>query len=445
MRRFPFLHTLMHALDRLSPSERATAEQLDAWLDQRVTSATAPGEAASAADSALLKAAQQLHELSVHTDAHETGLDETRQRIWEEIMAQRPKIIRSGVGAPLTGATPARPILLHLHRLSQAATRWSPAFNTAMVLVLLVALVAGVAGYFNHRSGSGEPTQPARLAAISSPTSATGTPTKLTTPAAVETPVATTIGAPAPEETFGGALPTPKECTVKPLTIDEVMARLGYKPLTPAEQEATRNAAATRIANHDPDAALPGPGTPLAEPTRRIGEPGRQPTEAEIKGVVAAHRQLIACIMKRSPLQIWAMIDPGNRYWRDLAAFAIPPFTDPAIVRMKLEGFISGKNWLFPDPTQMLPPLGMETPMVNPDPATARAYQSPDHLDNSLTVSVSMLYYSPRNPANSPYTTSTVTSPSYGRDQGDGWSYRYNPTLKQWLLVYHSGNFSQQG
>lgn len=268
MRRPSLLRTMRHSVDRLVPEERADAEPLAAWLDGQMADTATSEPPGATPEPALASVARHLHALSACADAQDEQRDRDRAkaRIWEEIMASHSTPGQVVAGSRQTTPPPPRRALFDAPSLARAAARWSPAFNVATVLVLLVALVAGVAGFYGHqRSGIGNSTELAKLAAIARPAPATLAAT--TTPAPVETPVPTTIGAPAPAETFGGAIPTPAECTVKPLTIDEVVARLGYTPLTPEEQLATRNAAATQIAEFDPNAGRPGPGMPMPEST----------------------------------------------------------------------------------------------------------------------------------------------------------------------------------
>ncbi len=119
-------------------------------------------------------------------------------------------------------------------------------------------------------------------------------------------------------------LPTAEDCTVEPLTVDEVIWYI-QKPWE---------------ADYSTDLASPGPlpteVVPTIQPTTNPPNYETRPaTREELAGAVETQRMLMACILADSYFQIWALFSP---FWvRDQVMHELPPLTDEDEARAILE------------------------------------------------------------------------------------------------------------
>lgn len=345
----------------MTAPDRSTVTYFDHWLDAMVSGMPAPGTDAasdSTTDPATSRdvrdAARQFHELAVRADRtkHEIATSARLNALWEDIMDAHlsPSATVSGhtrhgeersTGTG-TGVIERSPVPL---------ARFQPVINGVLAAALILAFATGIwraGGTFDLGFGGGENGPPAQFA---------GLVNQDATPA---TPDPSVIGSKV-------TLPTADECTVEPLTIDEVI-------------EILKDPQGTYVRNQTAGAATPTAPEATAEAERRaaaiaLDETGGPVPQVIMDEVAATQRHWVACIMKGSYFQKWALEYPGTV--RDEITRLLPLFTSEAETRallteLKRAGSIEG-----------LPPLADRyadgrVVLVDPDPSTAHFSVSSD-------------------------------------------------------------------
>lgn len=358
----------------MTAPDRSTLTHFDHWLDALVSGKPAP-EADAASDSTtdpatsreVRDAARQFHELAARADrtTHEIATNTRLDAIWEDIMDAhlspsatvsghtRPGAAQNaGVG---TGAIARSPVPL---------ARFQLIINGVLAAALILALATGIwraGGTFDLGFGNGGNGSPTQLAGLVNQDATPATPD----PSVVGSTV---------------TLPTADECTVTPLTVDEVIAIL-------------KDPVGTYVRNQTAGAATPAATEATAEAERRANAIALAETAAPIPQdimdeVVAAQRQWVACIMKGSYFQVWALTYPGtvhDEITRVLPLFTSEEETRAMLTELERSGSIEG-----------LPPLsdryadGRVT-LVDPDPSSAQFSASAD--GTWATVSTGWILY----------------------------------------------------
>ncbi|HEU0165284.1 MAG TPA: hypothetical protein VFQ54_09580 [Thermomicrobiales bacterium] len=381
-------------LFRPSRGNDATAMEFDRQLDALVTGMPAPAPDAASLDTdrarvdVLTATFLQAASLRTAQEVAMTASGRTKARIWEDIMSATASPSLSPAARPFAGPPPSSnstPIRNVGRSIRTWTARFSPVLNVAMVALMILTLVLGAFAVTNrggwHPNGGPSGNNLAML------------------PATVEgTPVAQVD------------LPTAADCTVKPLTVDEVIDRIKHPyPFYPES-----------------------PATPVpsqAVYTQPKSGPLSTKDLAEISDV---QRQFDACILKGSPFQLWALIIQGSRFWADIVK-AYPPLTSEATVRSDLEELLESGN----DPNvvnktrlliyspKSLNPYGL--PLVNPDPAASIYTEEGPTNVIAPTAEVATLYYDPNNPTAAPTNTpfDQMVQP---------WFYRWDYSTDSWKI-----------
>lgn len=393
------------------PAARAAAEPpvavaLDRWLDAQMPGRSTPGagidpvQTLSGADrSAFASLAGTFYAIDRLDVRAADGVDDRLQaRLWEDIMqAMLPTQLANPVLIPFVGSSsgPAspppsiRPFDRPPSRTGGFA-RLSPVLNVAMAALLVLVLGLSAWAVTGHRpGGSGEGPGGtegagglASLAALDQNT----------------TPVAQ------------GILPTADECTIQPLTIDQVMERIRNAGPNPND-----NAEATPI----PVIATP----PVLHKV--------PPSQEDIDTIAAVQREFVACTIKGAPLQVWAFYAPYSEFWRNFLD-NFPRFSDEATVRAAIDDYVEGA-W-----NPSIPGLGWDTPrenapfptlpLVNPDPqASLVTVDVATSRGRDAEVNVAMVYYTPGKPDVEP-----VYVP---REQmAKIWVYTWDEASQMWMI-----------
>lgn len=348
----------------MTTPDRSTLTHFDHWLDALVSGMPAP-ETDTASDSttdpAMSRdarfAAPQFHDLMARTDRTTPGVATTERldTIWEDILdahLTQPVTVSGNTapGAHRPSRTGERPIAA-----GDQAPIWlgrlQPVVNATLAAALILALVTGVwrtVGGFDLGFGDGGNGSPAQLAGLVNQDAPPATPD----PSAV-----------------GGKviLPTADECTVEPLTIDDVI-------------EILKDPQGTYVKNQTAGAATPMAPEATAEAERRANaialDETRGPVPQEIMDeVTATQRHWVACVMKGAYFQKWALEYPGTVHGeitRLLPLFTSEDETRALLMDLERTGSIDG-----------LPPLSERyadgrVVLVNPDPSTAHYSVSSD-------------------------------------------------------------------
>ncbi len=287
-----------------------TEHQFDIWLDAYVAGMSTPASRA-ASDSVpgdIRDTARQFHTLA--------GLAHGAERsptlppfapTWEDFMHAQPASL-SPIAHPETRRAAdlvSAPPLSTAHNLpvSRPIARhrpaWDRAFSTALVAAIVLALATGIwraSDGMPFSSGDGPPDSP-------------GIPFG---------------GQVAQDESDPVVLPTAEDCTVEPLTVDEVI----WYIQSPLE------------ALYSTDVANPGPlptevvlATPPATNPPNFEQ--RPATPEELAGAAETQRMLMACVLADSYFQIWALFEP---FWvQDFIMASLPPLTGEDGARAILE------------------------------------------------------------------------------------------------------------
>lgn len=265
------------------------------WLDAQVTGKSTPDhELAADADLAdLCAAADQFHEL-----AEGLGQDATRvspsTRSWEDIMAVNPAL-RSTSPSPV--AVP--PVAMTPSWLESPSRLRFDRFITGALAVMLVVAIGGGAWLVADRTPFGGGKEPPGTIDYGSLGSMAATP-----------------------DFEVVDLPTAADCTIEPLTIDEVLWYI-RDPWG---------------ATYTLSAATPAPSSIV---TSSVGSPDMQdPTTWQ--NISETQRMWMACVLAESPFQAWAVMYPYalSGYFRN----ATPAFTTEDEAREMLEALQSDSS-----------------------------------------------------------------------------------------------------
>ncbi|MGI8482810.1 MAG: hypothetical protein ACR2OU_00980 [Thermomicrobiales bacterium] len=379
-------------------------QQLDAWA--MGTPAPKPGVTSTATDQARLEdltsAFRQATAMAMDAatqDASRPSTEHAKKIIWEDIMSATTPRISTNTATPVLNPIGSR--WADSKRNSRPLGRdgnqdrsrsWfphlSPVLNAAMVAIMLLTLGLGAFavtggsdrwGLGGNGNDSGDPHGLASL-----PAGSQGTPVA------------------------ANDLPTADECTVMPLTVDQVMDRIK------GETSSTASSSPTTFS------ATPGPtGSPSDEMLQQIS---------------TAHREFIACVLKGDQLQVWALIHPNSGYWGEFLS-SYSPFTDEATVRTDLEALASGSlnpASRLPNVTNMLS-LDMALPLVNPDPnATLLKYNFMTDAGPDRLAFVGMIYRYPYDEARSSPDSAPRAIPR--ADMAVTWAYSWNRDTDSWMV-----------
>jgi hypothetical protein len=265
---------------RFSARHRADV-QFDRYLDARVSGETSPEVTGMSLPAEcrdrlqeLTGAAQQVFALDAAAGASRMETLDDKDAIWRTMMDAMPVAGSTGKYAALRTQTMRLPE-------PEMPGRWwrqpvgmlSPLLSMVLVLAIVGGLAYGVVdrnGWFGDTGGGDDP--PRML-------TATGTPES--TADLAGTPVSSAID-----------LPTADDCTVEPLTVDEVMGILGnnYDYL------------ATQL---EGPYASPEPAVPYYTTTARIA-----PTQETVDAIAETQRQWVACVLADDWFRVWALMSP---------------------------------------------------------------------------------------------------------------------------------------
>jgi hypothetical protein len=319
------------------------------WLDAYVAGMSTPASRASTdPDPAGVRdAARQFHGLARRAEQR-AGTDSTVASYpsnWKDFMSAH------GTAGPLPTAARRRPQPAAAR--TYRGQRWHVAFNIALALVLIATLGLGAwratDGFQGIGNGGDDPGPGGNTAFAPE--------TRVFTPEAEEA---------TPEATLP-LLPTADECTVAPLTVDDVLWYID----NPGEaarnrtMEATPQDAAT-------DAATPTNDEVLA--TANAFMPGPASPD-QLAAMANVQRMWMACVLADSPFQRWAVESPELVKWEASAMF--PTFVTEDEARAILEeaertGVIEPHEdyWTRESSFQMIsstaPPWGAMSPVDDP-------------------------------------------------------------------------------
>lgn len=196
--------------DHPRPAPRDTANLFAAWLDADGLGTAHPEPRSDADLSAACEAARQIHDLDAGLQRYASAVSPHHTRTWEDIMTARSELL---------SAAPASPVPLPHRSPSKAhrrnAVQW-PAFANAIVaMTLLLGLSIGIW----RQAGSPSPAD-----WLNRP----GNEPRIMLPAASPSTATTSSSFP---------YPTSSECTIAPLTREEVRAHYEAANVAPAPSD----------------------------------------------------------------------------------------------------------------------------------------------------------------------------------------------------------------
>ncbi|HVL23143.1 MAG TPA: hypothetical protein VM450_03615 [Thermomicrobiales bacterium] len=254
------------------PSDDALND-LNTLLDAAVSGKPAP-ESVPVSDADALAATAHLVSVQSASSPGEYPSDEALESIWRNVMHAYGITGETVAGA--TGATGATATTQAAPpgrmRTIWRSTRFNTLVSAAAVALLLVGMLGAAWGLRSGgigNGGGGKDDGPNYLAAVTMQDGST-----------VE---------------IEYRLPRPEDCTVEPLTVDEVMARLEGESV--ADMNASR---ATAIASAIAGSATP---PPAGDALHRVGPLSRETYDE----LAATQREWLACKLYGSPFQIWAL------------------------------------------------------------------------------------------------------------------------------------------
>jgi len=274
------------------------ADQFDIWLDAYVAGMSTPASRA-ASDSVpgdLRDAARQFHGLAHGADDSPTVPSFTST--WEDFM----NVQQVGTAADLVSARSAAPTLPR--RAPYRGSGWHVALNVALAALLIVVIGTGVwratDGFNGGDFGGDRQTGFAPETRVWTPESSEATPEP---------------------EVERALLPSAEECTVEPLTVDDVlwyiddpigatMSRDMNEAATP-DVEVESDSPPPTISGIDDSASIvvATPPDPLVASPPPMFTPG--PASAEqLAAVAEVQRMWMACVRAESPFQRWALESP---------------------------------------------------------------------------------------------------------------------------------------
>lgn len=275
----------------MTAPDRSALAHFDHWLDAMVSGMPAP-ETGKASDATtdpassrdVQNAARQFHGLAARADrtTQEFATTTRLNTIWEDIMDAQLAPTAAVTGNTAHGEAPgARAGTGTIERSPVPLGRFQPIINGMLAAALILAVATGIwraQDGFDLGFGNGEDDQmPVQFSAM------------------------TGQG----EATFeADPVPTADECTIAPLTVDEVI-EIFQKPLVYIYEPG----------NQIVPMATPAAGA-LSEPP-----PVVRPEPSVIQEIVATQRTWLACMIAGDPFQVWAMESDvrivqsiGNRY-----------------------------------------------------------------------------------------------------------------------------------
>lgn len=276
------------------------ANQFDAWLDAFVAGPSTPAavepEPASPDLAAAQSAARQVHELAdVAATAHASPPPSTAS--WEEIL------MSTVATTPTT--VPPSPVPIGAHHRTR--TRRMETVNRILsIAAVLAILIAGASTAWLNRShlgfGGGGDEPHSYLAAI-------------TLPSGQEVNITYTV-------------PTKEDCTVTPLTVDQVMTRLQTRtnPIPPKASPPSEAESATMAT---PSSAFPKGNN-------------SEMTQETFDTLKANQVEWLACSLYGSPFQRWAL-ESNEMVQQEFQAAYMPVF-DIAAIRADLEKLANGEE-----------------------------------------------------------------------------------------------------
>lgn len=317
-------------------ADRTAAASLDHDLDALVTGtpehdhASDPtSDPATSAD--LRRAAHQFHGLAARADRRAEGVatQQTLDSIWENVMNTHVPSSTT-ITSPAT-LIPGRRPRPHLRRpaISPRAIRWHRVANGLLAAVLILAIGTGLwraTNGFDPGEG-GSDALPALTAQDATPDASTRVD-----------------------------LPTADDCTVEPLTIDQVIA-------------ITRDPLGYYVRKQTAGTSTPSAMEATAIAERRVEQASMMErsgiTPEIIEATSATQRQWVACVMKGSYFQKWALEYPSTV--RDEITRALPVLTSEEEARSMLQELQHGGT------LPGMPPLTQQfengVPLIDPDPA----------------------------------------------------------------------------
>jgi hypothetical protein len=320
-----------HWFRRPAPDDQAD-RLFDNYLDARASGLPAPEpDVASlpieSRDRFALLTATASQAFALDAQTMQVSPDRNQHHIWENVMSS----IAPGTGErPFSGTNHGK--------VSTTRRVWtkpfvvvSPVLNVALILLIIGSLAYGlinVTGWMQPPTSNGDQI-PALLPA-------TGTPVS----AAID-------------------LPTAEDCTVTPLTVDEVMviAQTNYDTIG---QSPYNGAAYQQGPYPPPDAAADANGNQYSVPAN----------QATIDAITEAHNQWVACVLANDWFRVWALISPPTVQFyirlRLLPAFATEEETRAVLQEMKNDDTtVTALN----TPTNRIFAAGASILMIDPDPS----------------------------------------------------------------------------
>lgn len=287
-------------------------DQFDTWLDAFVAGTSTPATpAASDPETGEVRAAvRQFHGLARRAERSPTS--SPFAPTWEDFM--HAQVATPTVGPASPGSTPYPIVIPNLPEIFSAPpthdfapTRtvarhrhaWDRAFSAVFIAGIVLALSTGI-----WRASDGT------LFGLSE-----GPP---------ESPGIPFGGQVAQDDSNPVDLPTAEDCTVEPLTIDEVIWYI-QEPLEALYS--TDNVSPGPLPTEIDLATPPATNPPNYEP--------RPATEEELAGAAETQRMLMACTLANSYFQIWGLLDPFQV--REYVTSILPPLTGEDEARAILE------------------------------------------------------------------------------------------------------------
>lgn len=266
----------------------------DTWLDALVAGRSTPALPADADSSGLRDAAWQFHGLARRAE-RETVPDHPLSPDWSTFMQTHVAEPRES-SSSVDGRRFARTARRH-------GSMWQVTLNIALTVLLVVTVGVGIW----RASGSlldpgGTDTQQAGFAPETRTFEPDGSPT-------------------APEDL--PVVPTAKECTVEPLTVDEVLwyvdnpgaamrgQTMGDAATPSAVDPDPTEASDGEVRNGEPvffDHTMPTDGLMASPPA--LVEPGPASTD-QLLPMASLQRLWMACVLANSPFQRWALESPS--------------------------------------------------------------------------------------------------------------------------------------
>lgn len=251
-----------------SNDDRRTDSFID-WLDAFVAGRSTPDIEVEAETelSDICLAARQFHGLDVRLEQYAVSVS-PHTTSWEDIMSAHPGTLE----APGVGATDHHASRSSVSNIAHIRT-WERAANALLIAALVLALAAGLWRAADNL-GFGNGNQPPDGESIP-------------------------FGGALPRDDNGNVdpsvLPVAEDCTVEPLTVDEVLSYI---------DEPFGSTAGT-------PAGSPDPGSEGEELSPSVTPaPPRPIARNDLEGIAQAHRMWMSCVLAESYFRVWALEDP---------------------------------------------------------------------------------------------------------------------------------------